>query len=226
MGNEFESQNYRGGHQHNEMKQKWKKSGYFTLCLLICMAIIYAITSVAMLNAKDIKLKNKGNSISIEQVAGKTYEGKDEQGNKTILEYSDKTFKVTRPTYANTGSSTNSGVNAVANSVKTPSGKEYRTYEKNLNVGFVDDAGAIHVVSKLIFMNPIKDKDTIKLYYYENDLDGARPLFALWFWFLLYGFLIFALVICIMVAYRIKFPKTHLKSIYNEYSEQDLKEEV
>jgi len=179
-------------------EEKWETSAraakWIVLSIIIACGLIYAVK----LNVQDIILKLNGNSIVTEFKNGTTFNGVDDEGQPVAVEYKDKTtVKVVKPVYDSN--------NDVSYQTST------EDYGKNRITAFTDNHGIIHVVPIMFTMLSPLSPEKVTVYYYGDDVGSAKALNSLWFWFILYLLLIPMLILCVKTAYRIKYPKSHVK---------------
>jgi len=192
---------------HSSKEEKWEKSSraakWIVLSIIIICGLIYALK----LNVQDIMLKMNGNSIVTEFKNGTTYNGVDENGNSVTIEYKERTIiSIVKPNYYDDN--------------KVYYMTDHRNYGKNRITAFTDNNGVIHIVPIMFTMISPLNAEKVTVYYYGDDVGSAKALNSLWFWVVLYMILILLLFRCVMAAYKITYPKSHVKLEVGEDSKK------
>ncbi|SEW10775.1 hypothetical protein [[Clostridium] fimetarium] len=182
----------------NSKEEKWEKSAHAAKWILLSLIIACSLIYAVKLNVQDIILKMNGNSIATEFKNGTTFKGVNKDGNAVTVEYKKKTtISIVKRNLADYS--------------KTYNITETNQYGKNRITAFNDNNGIIHIVPIMFSMISPFDIEKVTVYYYGDDVGKAKALNSLWFWVVLYVLLIAMLFICVKAAYRITFPKTHIR---------------
>jgi len=184
-------------------EEKWERSTraakWIVLSLIIGGSLIFAVK----LCVQDTMLKMNGNSIVTEFKNGTTLNGTNGDGYETTVDYKNKTtVKFVFPHYNNDG--------------QVSIGLNTQEYGKNCITAFVDDNGIIHIVPIIFTMLSPFNVEKVTVYYYGDDVGSAKALNSIWFWIVFYIVLIPLLYLCMRAAYRITYPKSHVRAEVEE----------
>ena len=187
------------GKRQSSKEEKWERSTraakWIVLSLIIGCSLIFAVK----LCVQDAMLKMNGNSIVTEFKNGTTLNGTNGDGYATTVEYKNKTtVKNVKSHYKDDGQVS----------------VEFNTneYGKNRITAFIDNNGIIHIVPIMFTMLSPFSVEKVTVYYYGDDVGSAKALNSIWFWVVFYIVLIPLLYLCLRAAYRITYPKSHVRA--------------
>lgn len=171
-----------------EQSENWSQAIIFLPLFLMLAAFLAVIIHFHVI---DLKLKYTGNAIEVNCTQGTTFTGtyKDRAANVSYLNNNGK-IKITYLT--DKGSS--------VSEMYIMSGCAFKDAQDNIYlVG----------TSKTLFSESINKKITV--YYYGDDLSGARTLTTLWLWIVAYVILIPLLIFLVICIYKTVHKTKHIQ---------------
>ena len=185
--------------RQSSKEEKWERSARATKWIILSLVIVCSLIFGVKVCVQDTMIKMRGNSIVAEFKKGTTFHGINEDGNAITIMYQNQTkIQILKPIY-----DSNNQVSFAT---------ESRDYGKNSMIAFTDNNGISHIVKIMFTMLSPFQTDKVTVYYYGDDIKSARALNSIWFWAIFYIVLIPLLYMCMRVAYRIIYPKTHIST--------------